>query len=485
VADIPVGLCGPSSVTQSPYFDNAEAINCFCEKAENPGARSQIAMWGTPGKKLFASLTGEVSVPSVYTVNGRSFAAGANFWELTQAGPINRGSLGFPPLSPSQITGNQTQLAILNNGNLYVFTLATNVLTPVDMSQFNGPILQIGFADGYILAALQNSNTFQQSNLEDATTWQGLNISTISLFPDNITSMICDHREVWFFSAKKTAVYYNAGAGFPVFIPIQGAFLEVGAGAAFATVQMDNSVFWLSQDERGSMVAFRANGYAGERKSTHAEELAWQMYGTPYGADAVGYSYQENGHTFWVISFPSANTTWAYDVASGYWHKRASWDQTRGAYNRDRSCCHTFNFGMHLVGDPLSGNVYQMSSELYTDNGNIIRGYRRTSTQSDNNKWIYFDSFELDMEVGLPPSSPLTGGDGQARPPQIMLRWSDNAGKTWSNEYILSVGDVGTYKRVIKRRLGRARKRVWEVSWTDPIAWRFIACYTEGTTAVN
>jgi hypothetical protein len=177
-----------------------------------------------------------------FTVNGRGFAAASHFWELGLAGgPVNRGSLGSTPTGPTQIIANETQLLILNNGNLYVFTLATNVLTAVNMGQFNGPVLQIDFADGYGLATLQNSHTFQQSNLEDFATWDGLNISTVSLFPDNLKSMICDHRELWLFSSKKTAVYYNAGAGFPVWIPIQGAFLEDGAAAAFATVRADNS----------------------------------------------------------------------------------------------------------------------------------------------------------------------------------------------------------------------------------------------------
>jgi hypothetical protein len=483
MADIDFPFCGPTDVTQSPYFDNSDAMNCYCERAEVPGTRSQIAMWHTPGKKLFAALN-ESSVPNVYTINGRTFAASSNLWELTLTGPINWGSIGAPPSTPTMMTANATQLVILNNGNLYVFVLATNILTKVNMAQFNGPIAQIDFADGYVIATIKNSGTFQQSNLEDATTWSGLNISGVSYFPDNLVSMICDHREIWFWSAKQAVVYYNSGAGFPVFIPIQGAFLEVGSGAAFARVKMDNSIYWLSQDDRGAMIAYRANGYAGERKSTHAEELAWQAYGLPYGADAVGFAYQEQGHTFWQLFFPSANATWDYDVASGYWHKRGFWNIQSGTYSADRAMCHTYNFGMHLVGDPFSGNVYELSSSILTDNGNPIRGYRRTPTVGKNNEWIYFESIEFKMQVGQAPATPLFDGDGQPRPPQIMLRWSDTAGQTWSNTYFLSLGFQGEYKkRVIRRMLGRSRDRVWEVSWIDPVPIRFTAAYLKGDVA--
>jgi hypothetical protein len=123
----------------------------------------------------------------------------------------------------------------------------------------------------------------------------------------------------------------------------------------------------------------------------------------------------------------------------------------------------------------------------------MIRGYRRSPTLAKDNEWIYFNQLEIDAEVGLGVSAadiamwksvygvpPLVDGDGNARPPQLMLRWSDDAGKTWSKTYMLSVGSLGRYdKRVIKRMLGRGRKRLWEVSWTDPIPWRFADAYLE------
>jgi hypothetical protein len=470
------GFCGPSYTAQSPIVDDERAMNCYCERSESAGATVPIALLHTPGRKIFAQLP-ESKTPGGFTVNGRTFFASANLWEIDASGTkTNRGSLGAAPVNPTMVTANETQLVILNNGNLFVLTLATNVFVAVNMAQFNGPILQIGFSDGYIIATIQNSHTFQVSNLEDATTWSGLDIATISLFPDDLVSMICDHREAWFYSGKKTAVYYNAGAGFPPFIPVQGAFLENGSGATFATVQLDNSLFWLDQDERGFMVARKASGYAGQRVSTHAVELAWQNYRTP--SDAVGWTYQENGHSFWVLYFQAQNATWVFDVSTGLWHERGYFIAATGDYVADRGMCHTFNFGKHLVGDPFSGNIYDLSSSYYDDAGAPIRGLRRTPTISAENEWIYFNELELVLETGLEPSTPLVDGDNNPRPAQLMLRWSNDGGKHWSNTYILSVGFSGeTQIRVIKRMLGRARKRLWEVSWTDPIPWRFSDAY--------
>jgi hypothetical protein len=61
----------------------------------------------------------------------------------------------------------------------------------------------------------------------------------------------------------------------------------------------------------------------------------------------------------------------------------------------------------------------------------------------------------------------------QGADPQVMLRWSDDGGHTWSNEHWASMGKIGQYyKRVIWRRLGmtvKLRDRVYEVSGTDPV----------------
>jgi hypothetical protein len=478
------GFCGPSYTAASPIIDNEIAMNCYCEKSESEAASTPVALLQTPGRKRFATLP-EGSVPGGFSVNGRTFFASSSLYELNAGGAQTvLGSLGAAPTTPTMITANETQLVVLNNGNLYVLTLATNAFAAVNMAQFNGPVAQIGFADGYVIATLQNSHTWQQSNLEDATTWQGLNIATISYFPDNITSMICDHREPTFFSGKKFITFYNAGAGFPVFIPIQGAFGEIGACTAFPTVQLDNSIFWLSQDERGSLIANRMTNYAGQRISTHAVELAWQQYKTV--ADAVGWTYQENGHSFWTILFPTANAAWSYDVSQNLWHQRGYWITANGTYIADRAMCHTFNFGKHLVGDWASGNIYDLSSNYLTDDGNPIRGWRRSPTISKENRWIYFDELEFVMETGLAPATPLFDGDGNPRPAQLMLKWSNDGGKTWSKTYFLSVGFQGEYdKRVIKRMLGRARKRLWDVTWTDPRLWRFNDAFINGNPATR
>lgn len=481
-------FCSATYEAVSKIIDGELAINVFCEQAESQGARSPIALLKAPGKTLFSQVP-EAGVTCEYTVNGRTFVAGSQLYEIASNGTATvRGSLGgTQPVRPCQMASNETQLIALNNGNLYILTLATNVFVAVNMAQLQGgpdSVAQVGFADGYFVAWFLNTHTFQTSLLEDGTTWSGLDVTTNSLFPDNFVTMICDHREIWFFSSKKSVGYYNAGAGNPPFIPIQGAFAEFGAAALSATVQLDNSVFWIGADERGSAVAYRLEGYSERRISTHAVEFAWQGYSTV--ADARAYTYQEDGHSFWVIYFPTANTTWVYDVSTQYWHQRGSWNATNGTYDADHSQSHTFNFGKHLVGDWASGNIYSQSTSILTDNGGILRWERRSPTQNDENRYIYFSEFEADMQVGAGPEPPLTDGNGNPRQPQVMFRWSDDGGYTWSSTYLLDCGYAGEFnKRVRKTLLGRARKRVWSLAGSDPVQSVVVNAYCRASQSTE
>lgn len=60
-----------------------------------------------------------------------------------------------------------------------------------------------------------------------------------------------------------------------------------------------------------------------------------------------------------------------------------------------------------------------------------------------------------------------------ATPPQVVLRWSDDGGHTWSNEQLSAQGAIGkTAQRVMWRRIGSTRRntgldRVFEVSSDD------------------
>ena len=480
------GFCSGFYTSRSRSVADEECINLYPETVESQasqvaskaygGASAQPlrSLYWTPGLKVFATLPDSPVRGGCSTPGRCFFVGGANLVELLSDGSqLMRGAVANDGQAVS-IAISQVQLLIVAAGRAYCFTLATNTLTDVTASLAGIPA-QVEFSDGYFIVWFQNSNKFQLSMLLDGTSWPGLQVNEVSVFAENINSILVNHRELWVFGSKHAQPYTNTGSA-EIFDVIPGQLIETGCAATFSTCRLDNTVFWIGQDERGARIAWRAQGYNPQRISTHAIEAAWGDYSATNFANLVSYAYQDGGHLFWVLYIPGADCSWVYDVAEGLWHKRAFW--LGAAYEPHHSWNHVYFAGMHLVGDWKSGNVYQMDQSLLDDAGTMIRRLRRAPTVSNEMEWVFWSKLTIDFETGLGPQPPLLDGAGNPRPPQAMFRWSDDRGFTWSNEHWRDCGFAGQYKtRAVWYRLGRSRYRVPELVVTDPIPWVIIDAY--------
>jgi len=324
----------------------------------------------------------------------------------------------------------------------------------------------VGYIDGYFVFNEPNSQKIWVTQLLDGTSVDPLEFASAEGNPDNAVAVFVDHREVWVFGDNSAEVWYDAGlTDFPL-TRIQGAFNELGCAAPYSIAKMDNQIYWLGKDARGQGIVFRAAGYIGQRISTHAIE--WQMQEYANLEDAVGYTYQQDGHSFYVLNFPTANTTWVFDVATGAWHERASFDN--GQFNRHRGNSQMFFNSTNVIGDYQNGKIYAFDLNEYSDAGQPqkwLRSWRALPTGANNLARTIQHSMQLDCETGVG----LVTGQGDN--PQVMLRWSDDGGHTWSNEHWKSMGRIGrSGYRTIWRRLGatlKIRDRVYEISGTDPV----------------
>lgn len=99
----------------------------------------------------------------------------------------------------------------------------------------------------------------------------------------------------------------------------------------------------------------------------------------------------------------------------------------------------------------------------------LTRRVRRFPHASQKQVWLFWDRLQIDIQAGTALAS------GQGSDPQIMLRWSDDGGHTWSHEHWQSAGLRGQYgRRAMWRKLGRSRDRVYEMVVTDPVKWVFL-----------
>ena len=302
--------------------------------------------------------------------------------------------------------------------------------------------------------------------------------------PDDLIALIVDHREVYLMGEASSEVWTDVGSvPFP-FQRIPGTNTQHGIAAKFSVARFGDSFCYVSRNNRGQSQIMQMKGYVPTRISNHAVE---NSLANQYVDDAIAWTYQLEGHECYVVSFPSLELTWAYDLASGMWHKWL-YTENDGTYTRHRgNCCAVFQ-GLVLVGDYEDGSIYQIDKNNYTDNGQHTRRLRRAPHLVSDFQRQYFDELQIQFQPGVgltgittPLNSAVVGAD-----PQAMLRWSNDGGSTWSNEYWTSIGLIGRYKnRAIWRRLGMARDRVFEVVVSDPINAVIISANLKASAGEN
>jgi len=331
----------------------------------------------------------------------------------------------------------------------------------------------VDVVDNYFVYNRPNTQQFGSSNPLSPIS-SALAFSSKDGSPDDLVSLIVDHRELYLMGEVSSEVWIDSGL-FPfAFQRIPGTSTQHGIAAKFSISRLGNSFAYVSRNIRGQAQIMMMNGYIPTRISTHAVE---QTLTDQYIADARAWTYQLEGHEVYVVSFPTLDLTWAYDITTNMWHKWL-WVDSNNVFHRHRGNCHASFQGINLVGDWEDGNVYQLDALNYTDNGHEIRRIRRAPHLISDYQRQYFHELQIHFQpgVGLP--------DGSA--PQAMLRWSDDGGSTYSNEHWTSIGVQGAYKnRAIWRRLGQSRDRIFEVVVTDPINAVITAANLKADAGVN
>lgn len=386
------------------------------------------------------------------------------------------------------ISGTSYPVVSVISGTQLVITGVLNVAGASFAANSNVTASMGTFLDGYFIVIQPNSKLFNFSALDDGTTWSGLDVASKEGYPDNIAAIKADHEQIWFLGDEvSTEVWQDTGNNNLPFQRIPGAFVQMGCAAPWSMVRLGTAVAWLGVDqERGGVVAYLAQGYAPMRVSNHAVEAKWGTYATVN--DAVGYTYIEDGHETWVVTFPTANATWAYDATESalagmqLWHERGWWNGT--SIDRQRGAFHAYvPLGSasaqleHYLGDWQNGNVYVSSVEIYNDNGVPVHRQRTCPHIANEDLRQFLSMFQLMAQVN---------GGGVLSP---VLDYSVDYGQTFINPQTRTSyqpGVANQYQiRLLWRRLGQSRDRVLRVTITDSVDFALVDGYYYSTPGIS
>lgn len=481
-----IGFVGPAYTAPSLYQDSQELVNWFIELDPNkspggngkPPERGRYTLYPTPGLVFKTQpVVGEVRSlrtapdgntflaiigPALYRID-TTFTASIQGNLLTNTGPV-------------VITDNGVTAYFCDGANRYTYVYATSTFSVVALT--DGPFTggtRSDAVDNFIIYGAPNSQEWAATDINSVVT-QPLSVGKKDGAPDNLQTLIVLNRNVYLLGTQTSEVWIDVGS-FPFpFQRIPGTNSQHGCAAPYSVSYLGDSFAFVSKDSRGQGLILMANGYSYNQISTHAvtQDLLGEVI-----SDAIAYTYQMEGHEFYVVNFPTADKTWVYDLSTQLWNKWLSVDSFN-VYHRHRSNC-SCQFQTHtLVGDYANGTIWSLDNTVYKEGENLIRRLRRVPHLVADFNQQFFDKLQIQFQPGVGLVS------GQGSDPQAMLRWSNDGGSTWSNEHWRSIGMIGKYKnRVIWRRLGTARDRIFEVVVTDPIKAVIISADLEYSVGDN
>lgn len=432
---------------------------------QSPIAGRVRAMYTSSAGDLYILING-TAVTNVYWVK-TGFA-----WIFLGTIPVGQAPISF--------SDNGIVIVLVDGSNLgWSIDMTTNVLQAISSTNFYGATT-VAYLDTFFVLNRPGTSQFYislsnvtQAMLTGGTAFNALDIAGKTGSADNIAAVAIVHGELWLIGKLASEIWADTGAQDFAFGRVQGAFIDHGCVAPYSVSQQDVSLFWLSQDRQGKAIVVKTNGYDLGRISTHSIEQEFQSYTTI--SDAQGYCHQIDGHAFYVLTFPSANKTWAYELGNGQWHERASIN-ANGTLGRHIGNAYAFAYGQPYVGDYQNGRIYIYDQDYFFDGTQPITRIRTFPHVIADGKRVSYASFIADIEVGQ------TGGDTTDTPWLMSLRWSDNRGASYGNPVIQSMGAGGEYLVSPQwQRLGMARDRVFELSWSAPVKTALNSAFIQTT----
>lgn len=445
---IPLGVQQASPRSRALRVESVE--NLYAEKAPGP-EKGQVALIGTPGLRLYRTVGDGPIRGMIQCDNLLYVVSGAYLYTVTSTGTtVELGGIGGS--GPVQMAENGSTVVITTSGPAYYAN--SSVVSLLPESGLNGCTYQ----DGYALFTQADTENLLWSPVDDLTDINALGTQADAL-ADKVKGLISDHRDVWVFGGTTIEIFANTGASVTPFVRTGGGFVEHGCANGATIAKAENLVFWLGEDGR----VYSAQGYAARPISTHAIEYE---IGQEDFVSARAYTYSQEGHTFYVLTFTGC--TLSFDLSTGLWHKRRSKN-----LDRWRAECFAKAFSLPLVGDYENGKIYQLDLEYYSEDGDELIRRVICPPMFANGKRILVDELLLDIETGLGLVS------GQGDDPIVILDWTHDGARTWSNEHWRSFGAIGEYaKRVHWYTLGSFKKeRSLRFTISDPVPVRILGLY--------
>ena len=402
-----------------------------------------------------------------YFVNGNSLTSISSTGVVTNHGTIS----GTVRVS---MASNKSFLVIaVPGGDAYAFD-GTD-LTKITDPDFK-PSDSVVFKDGFFVFSASDGNSFFHSAINDPFSYNALDFGSAEVSDDRIVSLHINHNELYALGTLTVEVFQNVGGTGFVFQRIPGANITRGSASKYGTVNFDGSFVFMGGGVNEDVAIWRVVGSSQAQKiSTDAIDNAIQMFNKEEIESAFSTTYSEKGQLFAIFTLNSnriPGRTFVYNGTATALAGNHVWFELQSGLTDAPWRCNAIvkACGKILCGDASTGLIGELDKNTFDEYGAPIFQQAATAPFSQNGTAIFAGELEATFEAGVG----LTVGQGSN--PVIRMDFSDDGGRTWSNEFKRFLGKIGEFGHAaIWRRQGRfPDQRVIRLTKTDPVKGNLI-----------
>ncbi len=460
-----VQLFGVGTKNRSPAITAQRRINCRVDirKEHDKSIYAVVGRFGldpfnttlgaNPSRGMWA--VNSLTTPLLFSVHGNTLFSVNNAGISAVIGTIGT-SVG-----DVSMVDDGTFLVLVDGINGYWYNMSTfGPLTAITDGNFTTTPKSVTWQDNYFIVSAGTGRQFQLSQITpsvDPAVWPAVQINFAGSGAGSLQACMADHSVLLLFGPDYTEFWQDTGAPDFPYAAIPGSAQEFGLAAAASLAKFDNSIAGLFKNKMGGVNVSRMSGFSLQKISDSDIDGIFSNYGTT--SDAKGFAFMSDGHPMYVITFPTAGTSWMFDGLANIWtelqnNAGSAFPGLRFANLQDRL----------ILSDRSSSNIYEINTATYSDNGVSIPVELWSKHIWNDDKYIGISQIQVDFQAG--------GGlvVGQGDNPVVDLQVSKDGGNSFYSVGYSSMGKIGEYTtRSIWRALGSARDWILKLRITDPV----------------
>lgn len=487
-----VDLVGQSYQLEDTSLSPQRTINWYVESYgdEDKDTKAPKALIQTPGATLVTNMTGDLidkgrglylsssgplstRAPRLYGVWGNNvYRFDENYITPYLIGTVSDNG------DPVSMIDNGFDFVLVDGEQMYKYPLdasdGTGTWETVDMPYVPGSSTEkvkpthVAFLGQRLIVNNRYGNTWHFSKLGETEfdTEGNLDFYSAEQSSDPILALKSVNGSLWIFGNRSYEIWRTSDNQDDPYSFVGGSASQIGIKAPKSLATINDMVVWLGASDVGVDAVWVGSGTSAKRVSNMGIEA--QIVTCSQREQAIGWAYQANGNTFYLLSFPYSNRTFVVDLSSGLWHERLARDLASatwkvypyqwGCYANDKI------YACTIDGDAL---VYLDNKKFTEWNGSQIVRQRISPVYFSELNNVTMKEITIDGLVG---NTQLLTGLGSD--PQIMLEVSKDGGFSYGNVKTKSLGLQGNYRKVVRwNTLGIGRNIVLRITLSDPIPY--------------